>query len=195
MIATEQTYPVRPVWLLKPSFHAISVLMIFAVVVLHDHSNFKVHLIASLMLFVIVLFGLAVNVVIGLMRKATFHFSIGEKFLTVRQGIVRKQEKHVPYGLIQQIVIKQDLIDRLFGLKSFYLENASRGRDSVGDATKIFGIKVNSRGQGRRGVERIGFFGNRLSIPGLGAKDALRLRAVILKKMEENPVEDNQSGI
>ena len=105
-----------------------------------------------------------------------------------------KQERHIPYGVIQNIYVKQDLLDRLFGLASLAIENASQGAGSQdGNTTKIFGMTFSN--QRRQQTEIVGFRGNKVSVPGLTKQNAEVLKGIVLQKMKENPIEDSQSGL
>ena len=50
-------------------------------------------------------------------------------------------------------------------------------------------------GGGRSRHEAFGFNGNRIHIPGLEWEAAKELKAIILQRVEENKVNDNQSGL
>jgi uncharacterized membrane protein YdbT with pleckstrin-like domain len=194
---TEKDFPVQSTWLFKTFLQAVFSFMIFSVVVIlqnleHPKILWKIFLFYSICMVI----GLGINALVGYLRMATFHFSIDEKFLTVKQGIIQKQEKHLPYAVIQHILIKQDLADRVLGLATFAVENATRGKDNEDATQKVFGMKLKvSAQQRRRQLQSIGFKGNRLTIPGMLAKDAAALRTIILQKMKENPLDDNASGL
>lgn len=50
-------------------------------------------------------------------------------------------------------------------------------------------------GSGKSRYEALGFVGNKIHIPGLKKDDAEALKAIILQKVKENPIEDSQSGL
>jgi uncharacterized membrane protein YdbT with pleckstrin-like domain len=201
MEATELDFPVRSTWLLKPLAYYIPSFLILPLFVLQARDaktgDDDPRVVLAIFLGIISI-GAAFNVLTAYLRKATFHFSIDDQFLTVRQGIFKKMEKHVPYGVIQHILVKQGFIDRLFGLSTLAVENATRGKDNEDGTQRVFGIKVTvTEAQRQRGkkIESIGFHGNRLTIPGLLKKDAAALREIILQKMKENPLDDARSGL
>ena len=132
---------------------------------------------------------------VTILRRATFHYSIDEQFLTLRQGILSKQERHIPYGVIQNIFVKQDLLDRILGLASLTIENASQGAGALAASQELtaFGFRIGGRRRPR--IEMVGFSGNKVNIPGLKKINAEILKEIILKKMKENPIEDSQSGL
>jgi len=88
---------------------------------------------------------------------------------------------YIPYGVIQNIIVKQDLFDRIFGLASLIIENASES----GGAFELQNQQV----------ETVGFYGNKVTIHGLTKTNAEILKSIILQKMKENPTEDTRSGL
>ena len=133
----------------------------------------------SIYIPLIIIFTISHLVVIILLR-VTFHYSIEQQFLTLRQGILSKQQRHIPYGVIQNLFITQDLFDRIFGLASLTIENASQGAGAFTAPQQM---------------ELVGFSGNRVSVPGLTKSNAEILKGIILQRMKENPIEDSQSGL
>ncbi len=99
-----------------------------------------------------------------------------------RQGIITKQQKNLPYGVIQDVMLYQSVADRILGLASLTIENASFG-----------GGQVYVRGAAAGAW--IGFVGNVATIPGLTKENAEKLRTVLLSKIKEFPTANNQSGL
>jgi uncharacterized membrane protein YdbT with pleckstrin-like domain len=119
-----------------------------------------------------------------LLRVMTFSFDLGDDFINIKQGIISRQERHVPYSVIQNVIVKQDILDRVFGLSTIVVENAAgggmpmpqyNGRGSSG------GMYANRNQYG----DYPGMTGNMLMIPGLARKDAITLRDLILNKTEK----------
>ena len=192
-VITEQNYPVEGIWVLKSILGSLIALLVFGSFYLirlrfginDNDTNFYLIVFAIFIPFYLVYSAL---------RRATFHYSIDAKFLNLQQGILNKQQRHIPYGVIQNVFVKQDLFDRLFGLASLTLENASMGAGSQQEGqTKLFGLTLSNKKQQR--VEMVGFSGNKVSIPGLTKQNAEVLKGIVLQKMKENPVEDSQSGL
>ena len=67
-----------------------------------------------------------------------------KEYITIKQGIISRSEIHIPYGVIQNIIVAQDLFDRLFKVVDLRIQNAIQG-----------GIAVNYQ-YGRRPTEGIG---------------------------------------
>ena len=188
-IISEKDYPVQFRWVFKSSFGAILALVVLGSFWFVGLSSPKTN---SYIVFIAIF--LPFNFIFTVLQRNNFRYEVEEKFLNLYQGVLSKKQRHIPYGVIQNIFVKQDLFDRVFGLASVTIENASQGGGSVqAGETKVFGMKVRARE--RHYDETVGFTGNKVRIPGLTQEDAEALKEAVLKKMKENPIEDNQSGL
>lgn len=195
-IITEKNYPIQRLWLFKSILRPLLVLIIVVfyfwllqpIGIEYSENSSYIPMI-SIGIFVIFQF------VFVILRWATFHYSLEGQFLTLRQGILSREERHIPYGAIQNLFVKQDLFDRIFGLASLTVENASEGAGAftTPQGQEVFGLSIGNQRQ--RQVEMVGFFGNKVSIPGLTKANAEILKGIVLQKMKENPIEDSQSGL
>ncbi len=190
-LITEKQFPIHGMWILKKSIPFIFILLILLPFVLVPDLQDKD---IQVRLFIVVIY-IPLNLLYIILRKKMFHFEAEEHYLTLRQGVFSKQQRHIPYGVIQNVLVKQDLFDRIFGLASLTIENASSGGGQLGTAgqQKIFGMNFSS--DKRRESESIGFSGNKISIPGLSKQSAEMLKEIMLQKIRENPIEDSQSGL
>src|SRR3989338_3023567 len=123
--------------------------------------------------------------------RSMFHYSIGEKFLDIKQGVIYKKTRHLPYGVIQTVFVKQNILDRILGIASLSIEDASNGGLGNKKKSSFFSTPAGYR----NGAEAIGSSGNKINIPGLKKQHAEELKNIILKKMEDNLAEDSQSGL
>ena len=119
------------------------------------------------------------------LERANFHYILDSQYITIKQGIFSKKERHIPYGVIQHIFVKQDLIDRILGIASLAIENASMGAGSQNIGTT----------QSRNSTEQVGSRGNTVNVPGLTKANAELLKEMLLQKMKENPTSDSASGL
>lgn len=193
-IITEKDYPVQGLWIFKSILG--SLLSLIILVPLFWLSSFDTSKDSEISLYIPLIIIFAVfHFVVTILRRATFHYSIEGQFLTLRQGILSKQQRHIPYGVVQNLFVKQDLFDRIFGLASLTIENASQGGTNVDNqqVQKVFGLRIGN--QRRQQMEMVGFSGNKVSIPGLTKANAEILKGIVLQKMKENPIEDSQSGL
>jgi len=198
-IITEKNYPIQKLWAFKPAINSLLTPLLASsvgLVLLRLNKNNKAffHLAISIIVGWGIL-SLIITFIATLLEIANFHYSIREKFLIIKQGILSKQQRHIPYGAIQNLFVKQDLFDRFFGLASLTIENASQGAENLAilQQQKIFGLRVGN--QPRQRVEKLGSSGNKVIIPGLTKANAEILKGIILEKMKENPIEDSQSGL
>ncbi len=189
-IITEKNYPVQKLWVFKSILMSLLGVILFIVpyfFILYqitegnkeDEANF--HLLAIIST-IIIIGSLIFRFIVAILNRVNFHYSIEEKFLTIKRGILSKQRRYIPYGVIQSLVVKQGLFDRILGLASLIIENASQsgGVLVVPQQQKILGSHVRS---------------SAIIIPGLAKEHAEILKSIILQKMKENPIEDSQSGL
>jgi uncharacterized membrane protein YdbT with pleckstrin-like domain len=192
---TEKNYPVQGLWVFKSILGSLFALIFFVPYFLlsrfgeNDRSN-------EINFYFVIVIGFAIfHFIFTILRRANFHYSIEGNFLTLKQGILSKQQRHIPYGVIQNLFVKQDLFDRIFGLASLTIENASQGAGVLAAPQKqrVFGMRIGNQRQQQ--MEMVGFSGNKVSIPGLTKMNAETLKGIVLQKMKENPIEDSQSGL
>src|SRR5258708_3877367 len=134
-IFSEKDYPIQTVWIFKSVVGLIIALVILV---------FFLFLGVYSWYLMYVLIATPIYIVVTTLRKNNFHYALEEKFLTIKQGVISKQERHIPYGVIQNIFVKQDLLDRLFGITSVTIENASAGGAHL-PQKKSFFSRFNSR--------------------------------------------------
>jgi len=179
---TEKDYSVEAKWVYKSLIIMTVVFVVSALVWASGYYN--VYLI-----FLMVYSPL--QVLLMALRRKKFHYSLGPKFMLLKQGVITRQERNLPYGVIQNVMVKQDILDRMMGIASLSIENAAGGGGAVA-------AQVEKSRKGVMGVgsyEGVGFSGNKVIIPGLLKANAETLKAKILELMKKNPVEDNQSGL
>jgi len=177
-IITEDNYPITKLWILK----APIIIILMNVVALFFGYYFPYLVLA-----------LPIMLIANPLIRANFHYSLDDKFFAVRQGVISKKQRSLPYGVIQNVFVKQDLFDRIFGLATLRVENASQSGGGAKEHwwNKSYGSKSTAYGQS----EGVGSSGNKVNIPGLKKQNAEELKNYILQKIKENPIEDSQSGL
>ena len=164
----ETLYPIQTIWIIKYSL--IISLLIFI------YSLFREGLVFASILFFI---SFSIFTLIYYLKKKYFHFSLDERYITLKQGIISKQQRQLPYGVIQEVSVSRGLLDMLIGLTNLNFQNASEG---AGQALAK---------QSRRkafSFSAIGFASNSVNIPGLKKADAENLKNAILEKIKLNPI-------
>jgi uncharacterized membrane protein YdbT with pleckstrin-like domain len=116
--------------------------------------------------------------------RLNFHYFIEDNNLKVKQGVISKKDYILPYGVIQNVIVKQDIFDRIFGLATLNIQNA------VGGNNPLTRIQAQNDGQPSLGVSQ-----NSVNFIGLKKMDAEVLKTIILRKMEENRINDRASGL
>jgi membrane protein YdbS with pleckstrin-like domain len=125
------------------------------------------------------------------LQKKNFHFHLDSQYFVVKQGVFSKQQRNIPYAVMQHVFVKQDLYDRLFGIATLVIENAT----TKGSEKKFFGMTIGSTNQSKGYNESLGTIDNKVSLPGLKKEHAEALKNHLLDKIKQNPLEDNQSGL
>lgn len=176
-LITERDYPITTIWIFKTPI----IIVVISIVGLLFGVWFP-YLVIAFPFFLIV----------NPLTRANFHYSTEEKFFVVKEGIISKAHRSLPYGVIQNVFVKQDIFDRIFGIASLAIENASMGgRGPLANSGGSFKLT----GPGNQQGEGIGSSGNKVNIPGLKREDAEALKIILLQRMKENPIEDSQSGL
>lgn len=178
-IITEKKYPLQKIWLIKSLYAPLLVTFVFlGIYIFHQQQGrFQnpyegdAYLIASGIAFGLTL----ISFVPTALRRANLHYALEEKFLKLREGVIVKRERYLPYAKIQNVVVQQDPLDRLLGLALLRIENVAGGDTGMipqGDLdfTPEF--------------EPIGSWGNSVTLPGLKKEDAEALKGILLAKVK-----------
>jgi membrane protein YdbS with pleckstrin-like domain len=204
-VITEKQYPVQKVWILKPAIPFLPLPIIFAWLFfsfifsfiggkMNSQSNIEIVLKLGMILLGLILC-LFLVLLFPELKRRNFHYFLEEKFLTCKQGILSKQERHIPYGVIQNVITKQDFFDRFFNIVTLVIENAAQSGGALAamQSRRVLGLMIGTETKHQLGI--IGFYGNAIHIPGLKKQSAEILKEIVLQKMKENPIDDNQSGL
>lgn len=175
----ENNFPIESLWFIR---HFVSYFfgLIVIPVILYLPIPLTPFYLSYLKMGLIVLCLIPYHLINAYILAHTFHYNIGENFITVTQGIISTQKKDFSYTLIQNIFLKQNAWDKISGLASLIIENASQGS---GQPPKTYKEK------------EIGFMGNMVIIPGLSISNAEGLKNIILQKMATNRAADQSSGL
>lgn len=205
-IITEKDYPVQAIWLIKPIITPLMSLVVMSIMVGVVLGLFGFDLdspMVGLLTFPLLFAGLmTISFFMTILQRNAFHYFIEDKFLTLRQGVFRRQERHIPYGVIQNLFVEQDLLDRLFGVASLIIENASRedasaleqsGTGILNMLMALHLVRVRGFIPKKKGI--VGSSGNKVIIPGLTKANAETLKEIILQKMKQNPPQESNSGL
>lgn len=192
---SNKDYPVDFTWTFKKPLGfilgyglAFICVILFVIVLAASETNkpFPISLIVVISLFLtvpLIAVSLAIFFYQYFLRK-NFSYLVGEDFMVFQQGIINKEQKNLPYGVIQDLIITQDIFDRLFNTVSLIIENAA----SSG------GLQMAYRQRSKYPLT-IGFYSNTAIIPGLSINNALRLKEIILNKIKTKSFNHDGSGL
>lgn len=161
---TEKEYPITNRYIFRNSVSYIITLIAAAGLYFLLGSEGLMYIVWG---FIVGIFGITSLV----LKRSNFHYSLDDKYLNIDQGVFKKSQVHIPYHSIQDVIITQNILDKIFGTTFLIIENFSGSDGFVS----------------RKGPEPIGVVGNRINIPGLRPKDAETLRDIILKQIKNNP--------
>jgi uncharacterized membrane protein YdbT with pleckstrin-like domain len=187
-IITEKTYPIQLLWAAQNLVILIVFVLVFIGVIsgLSSILEGKDVIISFFYPMWFIFFGIVTYIPVYLTIK-NFHFSLDKEFITINQGVLSKKQRQLPYGVIQDIVVGQSFVERLFGIANLTFENASQ---TGSGPAKVFGMTI---GNNRRrslyqeiGIQKDG----KINIPGLKKTDAEALKNALLAKIKENPIKE-----
>lgn len=68
--------------------------------------------------------GITVLVVLAILQYFTYRYTIGRDGLTVREGLLHRSLREIPFSRIHNVVVHQSLLHRVFGVAEVRLESA-----------------------------------------------------------------------
>lgn len=198
-MVTEKKYPIRLPWILKPL--QLSLLLVALSLFIY-WTGLERHLTGPVLGWLIALV-IIVPLVLSVCARAAFHYSLEDQVFSVREGIFSVRERTMPYGVIQNLVIDQDVFDKMFGLATVIIEHASQGGGDAAPPSWFRVLLLMGRYQrarvgsamitGKRATPSLGFSSsfpysaNMVVIPGLSEEDAEALKKMFLRKMTRDP--------
>lgn len=183
MRITEDTHPIEVKWIIKNVFWVVIFVFVLWFMGAFKREEFRISILIPLLIILPTVWFLWLVLMIN-----NFHYNFGDKLITLKQGIIAKSERHIMYGRIQSIFISQSFIDKILGLATIIIENAS---DSGGALSRREAeSKKNYWSMGLMGFES-----NAIVIPGLLYKNALEIKDFLMYQIKINPIDDAQSGL
>ena len=64
----------------------------------------------------------------AVLRARYVHYELGESALLVRQGVLDREQKHIPFARIQGVSQRRKLLHRLLGVTEVHIESAAGGK-------------------------------------------------------------------
>ncbi len=127
------TYPISPRWLISiiagSLLSSIIIILVFGAQLVSFLSHGATpsafaYVGGGYLILFCCIFGL--QVIGSLLWKANFSWAFTPSFLEIHTGVISKSQTHLPYSSIQDVLIKQGMIERLFGLCTVTIQNAAQ---------------------------------------------------------------------
>ncbi len=77
-----------------------------------------------------------------LLWKRKYKFEFTPEYIFYRTGVIGIQETHLPYNTVQDINVKQGVIDKMFGISKVFIQNAAQNGISRG--ISVEGITIDN---------------------------------------------------
>lgn len=144
-------YPIRGKWLLSSLISSSISLLIVGVFLLvfatattkqGASTGFLIYLLIYLAIFIY-------NIVWIVLWRKSYYFEFMPEYILLRDGVISKEERHLPYKSIQNVTMRQGFFDKLLGIGSVSIENAAnqgipvrRGYSPMGSGIGIPGQSI-----------------------------------------------------
>ncbi len=138
-IFNSKSYPISTAWLISVfimKLWAAALFTFFIWFILFGRRTVIYQLSFSQTLIIYVIIYIAL-VVWSILWKRSFYFEFSPQFILMKSGVVSREEKHVPYRTVQNVLLKRTVLDRVFGLSTVLIENAAIGTAKTGRASRI----------------------------------------------------------
>lgn len=162
---SKKDFPIQPICILKDA--AVGLLAGFVIGVIFG-TGFN-----NLTMVPFFGFGLPiVSAIATAVQLKRFDFFLEDKALRIEDYYLSKSDRYIPYPAIQNVVILRDLVDKMAGTSSLFVEIASQQRPQP---TGMVFSKASLEDTSSKGVE----------IPGLKLEQAERLKAHLLENIAQ----------
>lgn len=130
MISSEQ-YPISPTWMgMQVTAAFIHALWLSVVITLwigiqttnNNITSWDPNWFIGFVIFIIIFAG---QVIYNAVWKNNFHFAFLPDYIQSSTQFIGKSEQHMPYRTVQDVIVKQGIIERMFGLATVAIQNAA----------------------------------------------------------------------
>ena len=95
-------------------------------------------------------------VIYSIVWKSNFHFAFLPDYIQLSTQVLAKSEQHMPYRTVQDVVVRQGILERMFGLATVFIQNAaSISVPRSGGRGAIASQAMNIPGQTLEGANKI----------------------------------------
>jgi len=130
---SSETYPISGKWvwsaLISSFFGTLFFTLVIGVLLTMFLGHYLLQLLNSGLIWIVGYFFILFiyQIIWNYTWKRNFYFEFLPDYILLRKGFISKQENHLPYKSIQNILNKQDILDRILGLSTIVIENAAQG--------------------------------------------------------------------
>jgi uncharacterized membrane protein YdbT with pleckstrin-like domain len=183
---SERDFPIQPFWAFRnvPGT-LISLTIYFFFISFEDSDAFEF---SWRKLIVVLFFAICIALFLSirdLLKMHFFHYAFSGQGIVLKQGIIRKQQRIVPYHVVQNVWVKRKIYDRIFGWSTIIIENAVGAGGSPFAASNEAMVKDVMK----KRSEQSGFSGNTVVIPGLKKASAEKLKNYLLSRVKDSAPE------
>jgi membrane protein YdbS with pleckstrin-like domain len=123
---SSENYPISPNWKTSVILNSIVVSAFYALVIflafIREGGLSNGYFLVALGIFAFVLIS---RIITQSIWKKNFYFEFLPEYILLRTGVLNRQENHMPYKSIQNVINKQSLVDRMLGLSTVVIQNAA----------------------------------------------------------------------
>ncbi len=128
---SSKTYPISNMWLISASIGAFFSSLLITVVLTFWFGGMLSEFGLPFEFLLVLVCGLFFIALIGsigwyVVWKSNYYFEFTPDYILLKTGVISRQENHMPYTSIQNVTITQGIVERLFGLATVKIENASQ---------------------------------------------------------------------
>jgi putative membrane protein len=97
------------------------------------------------------------QVIYNVLWKSNFHFAFLPDYIQLSTQVLAKSEQHMPYRTVQDVIVKQGIIERMFGLATVSIQNAAANQTArrSGWGGRTASQAINIPGQTPEGANKI----------------------------------------
>ena len=132
-VVNDKTYPISWRWLLKPllgTFVGASIVSFFVIIAFtfftFGNQDVNGPFNGGILVFIIFFFSLVgpfFSMIFAFVRRLTFDYTFEDNFIVMHQGLISRSQRNIPYSVLQNVIVKQDLSDRILGITTFIILN------------------------------------------------------------------------
>lgn len=140
---SSQTYPIVSAWNYSAFAFALIKSLAFTAVILYavveifsdlPQSFYQKIFLATPIVFVVILL---INIISFIIWKKNYYFEFLPEFILMRTGIISRREVHLPYKSIQDVINRQEILERMLGISTVVVTNAAAAPSKTGGASGI----------------------------------------------------------